>query len=203
MSRPADCSVTIAYSYDEQGRLQYRTGVGYGTIGYHYDSAARSESHVWPVAPGEGSEGPKTTEVRYSYNLAGGLAALNVDGAAGALANYGYNDAGQVQLITLENGTSVLMSYDATYGRLSSLVNRDKTYQTMTSFAYTYNNDGYVTRVERENGDVIDYQYDGVGRLMDEWRKTSGAALVHRNRFQYDAVGNRTQWWAPRMRFDR
>ena len=62
----------------------------------------------------------------------------------------------------------------------------------MTSFEYTYNLDGYVTQVERENGDVIAYQYDGVGRLIDENR--SGQGTTYRNQFEYDPVGNRAQW---------
>lgn len=60
-------------------------------------------------------------------------------------------------LITLASGTSVLMTYGSTYL------------------------DGYATSATRENGDTIDYQYDGVGRLMDEWRKTSGGTPPHPN----------------------
>jgi YD repeat-containing protein len=64
----------------------------------------------------------------------------------------------------------------------------------MTSFAYTYDLDGYVTEVERENGDTISCDYDGVGRLIDEHREASGSSTVYRNQFQYDPVGNRTRW---------
>jgi len=124
------------------------------------------------------------------------LSELGSDASAGPLAQYHYNAAGHVTLIELENGTTTAMSYGSTYGRLTSLINYEADGSTvMTSFVYTYDLDGYVTSVTREDGDEIDYQYDGVGRLTDEHR-VNGANTVYRNQFQYDAVGNRTQWIA-------
>ena len=59
----------------------------------------------------------------------------------------------RITLIELENGTTVVMTYDSTYGRLESLTNYASNGTTvLTSFDYTYNLDGYVTEVERENG---------------------------------------------------
>jgi YD repeat-containing protein len=189
------CQDTINYSYDTEGRLQYRTGVNYASIGYVYDAGGRPKTHIWPTNKGSANSVAQTTSLTYTYDKASRIAAIYPDGKPQALAYYTYSDAGQVLTIDLENGTSTEMAYDATYGRLTSLSNFEADGSTvMTSFAYVYDLDDYVTSVARENGDVISYAYDGVGRLTDEWRVTSGSTTVYHNQFEYDAVGNRTEW---------
>jgi YD repeat-containing protein len=189
------CQDTINYSYNTEGRLQYRTGVNYGSIGYVYDDAGRPKTHIWPISKGSETSVARTTSLTYTYDNASRIAAIYPDGKPQALAYYTYNDAGQTETIDLENGTSVEMTYDSTYGRLTLLTNYESDGSTaMTSFAYAYNLDGYVTSVARENGDVISYAYDGVGRLTDEWVKDTTGSTVYRNEFEYDAVGNRTEW---------
>jgi RHS repeat-associated protein len=189
------CQDTINYSYDSEGRLQYRTGVNYGSIGYVYDDAGRPKTHIWPINKGSANSVAQTTSLTYTYDKASRIAAIYPDGKPQPLAFYTYNDSGQVLTIDLENGTSTEMQYDATYGRLASLTNNEADGTTvMTSFAYTYDLDGYVMAVTRENGDEISYAYDGVGRLTDEWVKNTTGTTVYRNEFYYDAVGNRTKW---------
>ena len=74
-------------------------------------------------------------------------------------------------MIELENGTTVVMTYDSTHGRLEALTNYASNGTTaMNSFEYTYNLDGYVTEVERENGDTVTHGYDDVGRPASPYR---------------------------------
>ena len=90
-----------------------------------------------------------------------------------------------------KNGAYVLTSYD-TYGRIASVVNKSATGATLSSFAYTYDLDGMVERVDLPGGYYITYTHDGAGRLTDEHKKNGAAQTVYHNEYTYDAAGNRT-----------
>ena len=58
-------------------------------------------------------------------------------------------------------------------------------------FDYTYRADGQVTRVDREDGAHVYYEYDGNNRLTaQDWY--SGGACIYAFAYDYDAGGNRT-----------
>jgi RHS repeat-associated protein len=58
------------------------------------------------------------------------------------------------------------------------------------SYAYTLGPAGNRTRIDEQDGTVRSYEYDPLYRLTSETVSTGGA-LVYRNAFTYDPVGNR------------
>ncbi len=64
------CEDEIRYAYDFENRIFYRTGVGYGSLGYGYDKAGRLARQLWPSAEGE------TAGLRYAYDRAGRVRAV-------------------------------------------------------------------------------------------------------------------------------
>jgi len=181
------CGNNIYYQYDKLGRLLYRSGVGYGQIGFQRDAMGRTKSLQWMATPDE------PTSLSYNYDMAGRVTSVVQDASYTPLASYSYDKSGAVDEVMLENGAHVEYHYDSTTGRLTGLYNKDVNGDTFAGFDYTYDNDGLVSRVDIEDGSYVLYDYDDQNRLTDEWRKTSAGSTIYRHQYQYDDAGNRTQ----------
>ncbi|HEQ60275.1 MAG TPA: hypothetical protein ENN74_01565, partial [Firmicutes bacterium] len=106
---------------------------------------------------------------------------------------YRYNRASQRTHADYENLAYSRWQYDPTFGHLDQVTHYDGDDAVLSSFEYTYDLDGLRTRVTRENGDYVEYGYDGLSRLTDEHCKNAQGQTQWRRQYQYDKVGNRTQ----------
>ena len=64
---------------------------------------------------------------------------------------------------------------------------------------YAYDENSRITRVTRENDDIIYYGYDTADRLTSEHWIATGGGTIYAFEWQYDAVGNRrnSYVWCP------
>lgn len=190
----------VEYTYDATlERMRSRTSVfsdvGYDpgdrVIEYDYDGASRRRLLEYPNGWGE------TVEELYGYDLANRVvevsAELVSENSPSTVAEYELNRASERTQVDYGNGAYVLYEYDD-YGRLELLANMSASDATMSSFQYSYAVDGLVENVTLESGDVIDYEYDGLSRLREEWKRDATRTTSRwRRQYEWDKVGNRTK----------
>jgi len=114
-------------------------------------------------------------------------------GQAAPIVEYRYNRASQRTHADYENLAYSRWQYDPTFGHLDKVTHYDGDDEVLSSFEYTYDLDGLRTKVTREDGGYIEYDYDGLSRLTDEHCKNDQGQTQWRRQYQYDKVGNRTQ----------
>jgi RHS repeat-associated protein len=181
------CQEVIYYGYDSIGRPLYRSGVGYGNIGWSYDAAGRVDSLQWMKESG------RQVLIKYAYDETMGIGSIYTDSGLLPLVCYAYDITRAVDAVLYENSTYAEYSYDSTYGHVTSIKNRNASDVVIAGFDYTYDLDGLVTNVTLEDDSYIAYSHDAHGRLADEHKKNSSNNTIYRHQYQYDAVGNRTQ----------
>jgi len=118
---------------------------------------------------------------------------LDSKGQPAPIVEYRYNRASQRTHADYENLAYSRWQYDPTFGHLDQVTHYDGDDEVLSSFEYTYDLDGLRTRVTREDGDYVEYGYDGLSRLTDEHCKNAQGQTQWRRQYQYDKVGNRTQ----------
>lgn len=191
--------VNDTYSYDQSryGRLdQVQTGlIGYDvdTV-YGYDSYDRVTQKVitnqlynrWTRQTGASlsvgygySLGGKPTSltlpsgrvIQYAYNAATGLLSyMRVDNIT-LLRNLAYNGANRI--VSWRWGASANATHVTLYkndGTITSITNKDDSGVVNYSLAYSYDQDGQVTQINRHDGSVDTYSYDLSNRLVYEGR---------------------------------
>jgi RHS repeat-associated protein len=196
----SDDAGTISYTYDSVwGRVTSVDGVLDGAIdkldsftyhnpeltgwtglaGYHYPSESDSVSYTYDsqgrVQTISDHNGITTSFWYYPYT--GALAMKSVgNGDSGTWVEYEYDDL----------------------GRLTSLVNRRLSDNSViNSFAYEYNSDcgcggmQIISKITREDGSYVEYDYDNMGRLIDEAYHSPTAVSLARFGYTYDKDGNR------------
>lgn len=210
-----DCNgVTAKYEYDDRNHLvraEYSTG---NAIAYTYNDRNNltqidEDGEITTIAYDEETGSlaaityPNGRTVSYGYDALGRR--ISVTDSEGKVTRYLYNDKGQ--LSTVYDGETEVISY--TYGAdgtMSKQQNANGTYTTYTyekgmlselchyradgavesRFAYTYDNSGYISSMETEEG-VWQYEYDLSGQLA---KAISPKGTV--TEYAYDAAGNRT-----------
>jgi RHS repeat-associated protein len=197
----AGCNGTMEYEYDEAGRLTSQPGVdeSLGKLEYDYEGAGLVAEFSYPVNWDYGSPGPTPSPTRfhreYVYDMADRTLDVNdgsVSGTPTPIVSYSYNKSSQLTQAEREDGSESAWDYDSTTGQLTKITHKNPQQTTISSFEYTYDDDGLRTSCTREDGDVITYGYDDQNRLVDEWRK-DGETTVYRRQYEYDRVGNRTK----------
>jgi len=88
------------------------------------------------------------------------------------------------------NGTYTEYAYNSQRNWLTTLVNKNSTDATLTSFSYTYDAVGNRLSVAEHDGSAVVYAYDDIYQLTSETRTGTNPYSVT---YQYDDVGNRTQ----------
>ena len=198
-----------SYEYDNSGNVGYmKDYVQSAEYWYEYDSLNR----LGKVTKKD-SAGTCTTD--YSYNNVDSVASFKEmiygtsyettytyddDGRAEAAAFGSYStnnlyDAvlGTLTGVTLKDGVNTIYSTSIDYeagdgtnsldsGRISSITNGSET------LSYTYDDRGYITRVQKDANNYSEYRYDAFGQLVREnylWGGTSYTKL-----YTYDAGGN-------------
>lgn len=110
----------------------------------------------------------------------------------------GLNADGRIDSTT--DWANVTLATDYTYddlGRITSIVNKKSDNSVITSFEYDYNADcGYdarqiISKITREDGRYVVYDYDSMGRLIDEDYRNSNGTRLYRYVYTYDKDGNR------------
>jgi RHS repeat-associated protein len=170
---------TIAITYNNAHQvLSVSNAVLKGLVSYSVDGLGEATSTVWngigitrDYSAGEQLNYVKvpTGEVFLSYNGLNGLLA-GISNAAGLSAEYSYNSMDQVTGIAWRNASG----------------------DVIRSWAYTRNDVGFVTDVEKENGEISQYQYDGLDQLATAKQWNAAGELLSDERFAYDLAGNRT-----------
>jgi RHS repeat-associated protein len=181
------CADTIYYGYDSTRRPLYRSGVGYGNVGWSYDIVGRINSLQWM------KETDMYTSTRCKYDINSQVGAIYADSTIQPLSSYSYDAVGSVDTVLYENGAFTENTYDSTYGRITSMKNKNGSGTVIAGFDYTYDLDGLVTSVTLEDNSYINYTCNNHIRITDEHKKNSSNSTLYRHQYQYDLVGNRTQ----------
>lgn len=137
------------------------------------------------------ANGPRTDVsdiTAYSYDTAGNLATLtNALGHIAHLQNY--NGRGQPGKIIDTNGVETLLVYHARGWLLSSTTKHPGGNTALdATTAYTYDNEGQLTRITLPGGAFLNYHYDGARRLKAISNNTG-----ERIDYALDAAGNPVQ----------
>ena len=75
--------------------------------------------------------------------------------------------------------------------RTSKVDNRKSDLTAICSFEYTRTAAGDPTRIDREDGGYVEYDYDALHRLTDEEQFDSGDTSLYAFGYTYDAAGDR------------
>ena len=123
----------------------------------------------------------------YTYDA--GSRMTSVQNPFGEVTYYHYRLDGQVSCRILGNGCVTYYDYDD-IGRTTLVDNRDGEGAVISSFAYQRDAVGNPISIEREDGSVVYYEYDGKHQLTRETH-VDGGSEVYAWEWDYDAAGNR------------
>ena len=142
-------SGTIAYTYDNNGNLTRRTDARSVVTNYTYDRLDRLTRRSYTYTGSDTAVSLGTTRVDYAYDSCGSYA------------------RGRLCSVTAKKGTAQVSRtaynrYDA-LGRV--LESTQTTGGTSYTMAYAYDRAGNLTRQRYPSDRVVDYVYDGAGRI--------------------------------------
>ena len=153
-------SGAIAYSYDNNGNLTQRTDARSVVTGYTYDRLDRLTRRSYSYTGSETAVSLGTTRVDYAYDSCGSYS------------------RGRLCSVTAKKGSTTEVSRTA-YNRYDALGRVLESTQTTggTSYtmAYAYDRAGNLTSQRYPSDRVVDYVYDGAGRIagvktgIDDW----------------------------------
>jgi RHS repeat-associated protein len=160
----------IDYQYDDRGNLTAIVYVDGSRETFTYDSAGNVLS----------ATNRRGQTVAYTYNAAGQVTSKDYDTTPGLLDfEYDYDAAGNLTVATDASG-STAMTYDPATDLLARIEYPDGSF-----FTFAYDDAGRRTLREDQDGNVVRYFYDAVGRL-DRMTDGSGALIVD---YDYDSAG--------------
>lgn len=172
-----DGSGTVAFKYDDFGRLIQVQREGEPAVRYNYDL----ENRITNQTVGD------FYAINYTYDFLGRLSSINTP--AGTI-SYDYQ-TGQGQVIReLPNKVKTLWEFGVN-GQLMKTTHIDPNDYILAEYQYQYRPDGLIEAIaEKTQKDQIVkyYEYDNVGRLI---RASDDAGKEFR--YEYDMLGNRVQ----------
>ena len=166
-----------AYTYSPRRQLLTETKASGDVLTYTYDNAGNRTS----VTTSEGT-------TIYTFDTLNRLETVT-DPDSGVTA-YTYDAVGNRASITYPNATVAEYTYDS-LNRLTLLVNRKSSGETISSYTYTLGLAGNRTRVVEHTGRTVDYDYDGLYRLIGETVTNDPDGINVATFYTYDGVGNR------------
>ena len=167
---------TITTTYDTFGRKASETNNG-RTNSYTYD--ANSNITAYKLLNGTENE----INNSYIYDKVNNLTEANLNGI---IVSYQYDDADNLIKKTIGSNVTTISYNDADLP--SSYVNKVGN-TVVNSYSYTYRGDGNrVTDKDTANNIVKTYQYDDMGRLINE---TQSGSVNRNTEYTYDLRGNR------------
>ena len=148
-NRPSPTGVSLTYTYDNNGNLTQRTDARGVVTDYTYDKLDRLTRRTYRYAGSDTAVSLGTTQVDYAYDSCGSYA------------------RGRLCSVTASKGTTRVSRtaynrYDA-LGRV--LESTQRTGGTSYTMAYGYDRAGNLTRQRYPSDRVVDYVYDGAGRI--------------------------------------
>ena len=177
------------YDYGLPGEKEKCTIVGGildgAVIDPGYDGLHRRNTLV--VTPGNGAAG-----VSQSWNYQAGSSRLDTVSQGDISSQYTYEpNSNLIKSITHRNAGIERLVEGRVYDNLNRLYSIGSVHK---SFTYTYNDANQRTRVDREDGTLWDYGYDGFGHLTSAVKKQADESLLagHQFGYNYDSLGNRT-----------
>lgn len=183
----------ITYTYDELSRpitVVNATLPTTNTVGYRYDLTGNRRELIYP----------DQTAVTYTYDKADRL--VTVEDWDSRVTTYAYNSDGSVDRLDNHNEVYTLYDYD-NVGRLVEVQNMYGV-DYFTVHAYTLDAVGnrifvnevlpdgsYAEPLDEDREATIEYEYDGIYRLVHEDRDWPGSSDDEEFAYVYDPVGNR------------
>ena len=142
-------SGTIAYSYDNNGNLTQRTDARSVVTAYSYDRLDRLTGRSYSYTGSETAVNLETTRVDYAYDRCGSYT------------------RGRLCSVTAKKGaTQVSRTAYNRYDALGRVLESTQTTEGQAyTMAYAYDRAGNLTRQRYPSDRVVDYVYDGAGRI--------------------------------------
>jgi RHS repeat-associated protein len=173
-----DNNDTTYYTYDELGRIILKDVPDFGVTTFQYDiTTGQSTGYVV-----EEVIDPKENVVIRSYDKVGRLRTVAADGAGTIITSY--NPDGSKQAILYPGGAKAEFTYNANR-ELIQLVNYVAATQILSSYVYTYDNNGNQSSKTDTRGTTT-YEYDAVNRLSEV--SEPGGKVTS---YEFDGAGNR------------
>jgi RHS repeat-associated protein len=174
LTKASNNDISYTFTYDALNRLTSKTADNWGlTISYEYDNAGNRTKMTDP-------DGGETT---YVYD--GNNRLVQLTNPLGETTTFTYDLAGRLTEQRNHNGTYTTYVYDAG-NRLTSLVNQKANGEVLTSYDYSYNNNGLRIGMEDHTGGTASYIYDGENRLT-QVVYTDGVT----DQYTFDKAGSR------------
>ena len=168
-------SGTIAYTYDNNGNLTRKTDARNVVTDYSYDALDRLTRRNYTYSGSDTAVSLGTARVDYAYD------------------NCGSYSRGRLCSVTAKKGTTEVSRtaynrYDA-LGRV--LESTQRTGGTSYTMAYSYDRAGNLTSQRYPSGRVVNYVYDGAGRIAGAKTGTDGwyAGGTGTNAVEYEPHG--------------
>jgi RHS repeat-associated protein len=186
---------TVSYSYDKENNVTQMVESNGATVNFEYNDnnlLTKETSSTGKV-------------ITYSYDKNGQRTGKTVDGVTVGLSET-YNYVGDNLTSLVSNGVTTDFSYDANknrtginyanntaikysyddLNRITSVINQGVSGNTLSSYGYTYYDNGQIKSVTDSSGETI-YEYDSQNRLIKIIEPTGKTTS-----YTFDEVGNRT-----------
>ena len=184
-----DVAGTTGYEYDEVGRITAVNLSNGKKIKYSYDEYGNISKLTYP----------DNTTVQYTYNELDQL--TQIKDRQGKITKYDRDANGNITKVTRPNNTYSTIEYD-NMGNVIKVVNMGKNpyygiEEELSTFAYTYDNSGFITGEVAKNGRRIEtsqYEYDERAQLVKVSQLvTENNQFVEETEmvYTYDGAGNR------------
>ncbi len=177
----SDGSTSItSYTYDQLGRLT-REIEGTARKDYTYDAANNRKSFRLTIG------GTVRNNTTYAYDKLNRLSQVREGGVLEA--SYQYDANGNRISVGYANGNTESYSYNSA-NKIKDITNK-KGSEDLSHYTYTYYLDGSREgETDSTSGNMLTYQYDGSGRLINK-TETNNGSLVCVMAYGYNDYGNR------------
>ncbi|MGT2911558.1 DNRLRE domain-containing protein [Streptococcus cameli] len=177
----SDLTGTTNYETNQEGEV---TGVRQGDgslIQYEYDDFGNISQMTYP----DGSK------VSYTYDDLDRL--TSVTDVKGKKTTYTYNEAGDMTAIKRGDGTKSFLTYDKAH-RVTEIRHVDKKDKLISSYAYEYDDGGYITKETiKQDGETLvqAYTYDTLGQVETMTVSDKAGKELTKLSYTYDLAGNK------------
>jgi len=168
-------SFITSYDYYCSGKIKTITDAKSRTIEYEYSP----EGEVTKI------KAPGNYIVNYEYNSSGKIVKVSTKNNQ---IIFGYDEIGRRSFIKYSNGITTDYSYDNVFGKLSSIITKNKNNRVVVSFQYQYDSYANLAKMLIDSG-FAEWQYDQSNRLTQESIEMKDFENTIEN-YSYDLVGN-------------
>ncbi|WP_151717100.1 RHS repeat domain-containing protein [Acinetobacter sp. TUM15071] len=186
--------VDNSYTYDLYDRIISKSQSNKALTTFGTNTNTLSNTYTWSLGDKlTGITLPSGRKLAYSYDNTskGQLTGLTLDGTA-LLSNIGYDLSGQMTGWTWgSNAGSYTWAYSsAKNGAINQISNKNSSGTITYGLNYSFDRDGRITSIKRNNNLTDNFSYDSQQRILSESR-SNGASSVYVITYTYDKNGNR------------